>query len=287
MQGHLYDGTRPFVRYSVPKSEPQTPHQNYPPSSFAHPRWDARHVPAKQSSNFVVPPPGVIFPSQDWAPPPSQDTYWPKVVPPADAGLAKPPSSSLLLSPCSPPHASSPLKMLPSPPTAIVHGQPSHSSVLSTGTGPTYGTAMVPPPPRYREVAHTIPPRLAEAGRQAHPEIGMSPPRRSGHDALPSTASPYTPGVPGPGPGYASLRRGPPSSEEMTVVEGRGRYSGPSYGPGDRTDLALPSVPNKYEYYEREEGAGRPRTAWPQVRERRPSVWRRFVRRFSLSVGQT
>lgn len=77
------------------------------------------------------------------------------------------------------------------------------------------------------------------------------------------------------------MPRGTQSSEEMTVVDGR--YGGglPSYGPGDRADLHPPQAPSKYER-ERDAG-GWTRTARPQTRERRPSVWRRFVRRFSPS----
>ncbi|KAF8438155.1 hypothetical protein L210DRAFT_3647150 [Boletus edulis BED1] len=100
-QGHLYDDTRPHVRYSVPAS--------YLQGTSNRPRWDALRVPGKQS-RFIVPPPGVIFPSKDRLPPP-QDTYWPCTASqigslpdrPMNAGLIEPPPSSLLLSPSSPP----------------------------------------------------------------------------------------------------------------------------------------------------------------------------------------
>ncbi|KAF8547033.1 hypothetical protein OG21DRAFT_1490583 [Imleria badia] len=279
MQGHLYDDTRPHVRYSVPES-----HQNYTPAVVARPQRDARYAPGKQSS-FVVPPPGVIFPCKDWSPPP-QNMYWPPAPGqiahssdrPVNAGLVEPPSPSLLLSPSSPPRAPSPLIRRPSPATSIAHGQPPHAmsmTVSGTSAGTyvnTHASPMMPPPPRYHELAHTIPPRLAEAGCQAHHSMAMiQSPRRSGHDAL---SSPYA-----PGPGHASMLRGPQLSEEMTLVDGRYNGGGyPSYGPGDRPELRPP--PGKYEYDPRR----------PQPRERRPSIWRRFVRRFNpshVSVGQT
>lgn len=277
-QGHPYDDTHLHlhVRYSVPQQQPQ----NYPPAAFARPQWDTRYAPGGNRSGFVVPPPGVIFPSTEWASPP-QNIHWPsspsQIAPssdrPVDAGLAEPPSPSLLLSPSSPPRASSPLIRRPSPATSIAHGQPLHAtSVTVSGTSTatnvnTHASPMMPPPPRYHDLAHTIPPRLAEAGCQAHPGMAMSP-RRSGHDVL---SSPYA-----PGPGHVSMLRGSQSvqSEEMTVVDGR--YNGhPSYGPGDRSELHAPL--GKYDYD-------------PRRRERRPSIWRRFVRRFNpshVSVGQT
>ncbi|KAG6377486.1 hypothetical protein JVT61DRAFT_15294 [Boletus reticuloceps] len=261
LQGHLYDDTRPHVRYSVPAS--------YLQGTSSRPRWDAPRVPGKQS-RFIVPPPGVIFPSNDRLPPP-QDT------PPVNAGLIEPPPLSLLLSPSSPPRTPSPLIGLPSPTTTIAHGHLPHAT---TGMGTNVNghvSTMIPHPPRYPEVVHntSIPPRLAEAGCQGHPGMVMSPPRKSGHDVLSPSPS-YTSG--------AVLRA--QSNEEMTIADGR--YGGASYGPGDRPDLH--PLSSKYEREHELYEGGRGRTRWSQSRERRPSIWRRFVRRFSpshVSVGQT
>ncbi|KAN0084267.1 hypothetical protein V8E55_007771 [Tylopilus felleus] len=275
-----YDNARPVVRYSVPQQQPQS----HPPVALARPRWDARYVPGKQN-NFIVPPPGIIFPSKDRLLLP-QDTYWPpgQMASSSDrlleASLAEPPPSSLLLSPSSPPHPSSSLIKLPPPKTTIGHGQPPHAtSVTMSSTGPNvngHASPMMGPPPRYHEVAPSNAPRLAEAGCQAHSGMGQSPPRRSGHDVLTPTY--------GFGPGHATMMRRGPSSEEMTIVDGRTGYGGhASYGPGDRPDQ-LPS--QEYGY---DGGTGRT-TARAQTRERRPSIWRRFVRRFGpsrVSVGQT
>jgi len=289
LQNYLYGDTRPRVGYPVPQQQ----HQNYPPAPYPRPRLEARYAPGKQSS-FIVPPPGVIFPRKDWALP-SQDSYQPRtpvqIVPSlVDAGLVEPPS--LLLSPSSPPRASSPLIRRPSPTTPIAR-QPPHGMTSGSGTVTnvnTHASPMMPPPPRYHDLAHPISPRLADAGCQAHASTVMSPPRRSGHDIYSSSYAPAGPGraqMPMPMP----MPRGAQSSEEMTVVDGR--YGGglPSYGPGERSDLHPPpqGVPRKYEYEREREGAGRTGT-WPLTRERRPSVWRRFVRRFNpshVSVGQT
>ncbi|KAH0826566.1 hypothetical protein J3R83DRAFT_4922 [Lanmaoa asiatica] len=294
LQGYLYDDTRPRIGHPVPQQQ----HQNYSPATLT-PQWDACYVPGKQSS-FVVPPPGVIFPHKDWVLPP-QDTYWPRTTNqmasssdvPVDMGLVGPPSPPpLLLSPSSPPRVPSPLIKRPSPTTTIAHGQPPHMmSVKMSGTGTgtnvnSHASPIMAPPPRYHEVAYAIPQRLVEGGCQAHSSVTMSPPRRSGHDVL----SPYAPGS-----GHASMPRGPRSSEEFTVADGR--YGGgggpgghPSYGPGDRQDVHPPPVPSKHEYEPHEYDGGRTRTGRPHMRERRPSIWRRFVRRFSpsgVSVGQT
>lgn len=274
LQSHLYGDTRPRVGYPVPQ-------QNYPPAPYPRPRRDARYVPGNQN-NFIVPPPGVIFPRQDWVLPP-QDTYRPRTPSQiasssVDTGLVEPPS--LLLSPSSPPRASSPLIRRTSPTTPIAHGHPPHGTSITmsgSGTGSnvnTHASPMMPPPPRYHELARPISPRLADAGCQAHSSTVMSPPRRSGHDVYPTSYAPA-------GRASMPMPRGTQSSEEMTVVDGR--YGGglPSYGPGDRADLHPPQAPSKYER-ERDAG-GWTRTARPQTRERRPSVWRRFVRRFSPS----
>lgn len=300
----LYEDTRPRVDYVVPHAQPPPQLQNYAPVMLTRSRWDTCHVPGKRS-NFalppapIVPPPGVIFPPKDWALPP-QDMYWPcttgHVVSssgmPVDMALMEPPPSSLLLSPSSPPRAPSPLIRRPTPTKTIAHGQAPHATsatVSSTGTGMNVNTytPIMPPPPRYHELAHTISPRLAEAGCQVHPGMVMSP-RRSGHDVLSS----YGP--------EASMPRGSLISEEITVAEGHGGGGGgpgghPSYGPGDRPDLHAPPGPSKYEYehkYGYGYDAGRMRTTRPPMRERRPSIWQRFVRRFGpsprgVSVGHT
>ena len=285
-QGLRYGDTRPRVGYPVP----QLQHQNYPPAAYTRPQWDARYVPGKQSS-FIVPPPGVIFPRKDWPSPP-QETYRPcspgRIVSSVDAGLVEPPT--LLLSPSSPPRASSPLIRRPSP-TTITHGQPPHgTSMTMSGSGAgtnvnMHTSPMMPPPPRYHELARPISPRLAEAGCQAPRSLStvMSPPRRSGHDVF-SSYAPVGPGraasMPMPMPRGAQSR----SSEEMTAVDGRYGGGQPGYGPGDRADLHPPAqmVP-KYEREHEYDAAGRTRTARPQTRERRPSIWRRFVRRFNPS----
>lgn len=299
MEGDLYDDNRPrFVNgYPVP----QQLHQNYPPVALARPRLNARYVPGEQSS-FVIPPPGVIFPPKDWVPAP-QDMYWPTTTHqmasssdmPVGVGLIEtpspPPPPSLLLSPSSPPRSPSPLIKRPSPTTTIAHNQRPHATSVTmsgTGTGANikgHASPIMPPPPQYHEVARVISPRLADAGCQAHSSMAMGPPRRSGHDAL----SPYA-----PGPGHFPIPRGPRSGEEFTPADGRyggGGPSGhPSYGLGDRPDIYPPPVPNKHEEPGDEHDGGRTRTARPRMRERQPSVWKRFVRRFSpshVSVGQT
>ncbi|KAG8216818.1 hypothetical protein J3R82DRAFT_7077 [Butyriboletus roseoflavus] len=298
LEGYLYDETRPrFVNgYPVPQQQ----HQNYPLATLARPRWDTRYVPGEQSS-FVVPPPGVIFPPKDWALPP-QDMYWPTATSrmasssdmPVNMGLMEtpspPPPPPLLLSPSSPPRSSSPLIKRQSPTTTIAHGQPPHATSITmsgAGTGANvngHTSPIMPPPPRYHEVAHVISPRLADAGCQAHSSMAMSPPRRSGHDVL----SPYA-----PGPGHVPLPRGPRPGEKSTAADGRYGSGHPGHGLGDRPDIHPPPVPSKYEYEhepEHEYDGGQTRMARPLMRERRPSIWRRFVRRFNpshVSVGQT
>ncbi|KAG9313473.1 hypothetical protein JVU11DRAFT_5798 [Chiua virens] len=288
LQSPLHDDTRPRVRYSVP--QPPQPFQDYTPVGLVRPRWETGYIPGKPSSFSpppapIVPPPGVIFPTKDWVSPP-QEMYWPPTTSqlgpssdmPVDRGPLEPPPTSLLLSPSTPPpRAMTPLIRRPSPGATIAHGQP----LSNTGTVPNvniHASPIIPPSARYHELGHVISPRLVEAGCQAPPGMAMSPPRRSGYDVLP-----YAPGSGHP--------RRLPSSEEITLVDGRYGSGHTTYGPSDRPDLAHPPppphpplVPGKYDHeHEHEYDAGRTRKARSQVRERRPSIWQRFVRRFSPS----
>lgn len=280
--------------YPLPQSQQQ--HQNYPLVAIARSRRDTCSMSGKRSDFAlphapIVPPPGVIFPRKDWVLPP-QDMYWPPttdhVAPspdmPVDIAPMEPPTTSLLLSPSSPPRVPSPLIRRTSPTRMIGLGQAPHTtSVVApvNGAGPNvniHTSPIMSPTPRYHELVRTIPPRLADAGCQAHSGMTKSP-RRPSHDVL----SMYGP--------EGSIVRGPQTSEEMRAREER--YGGHlDCGQGDRPDLRPPPVPNKYEY-ERGYGydAGRMKTRRPPVRERRPSIWQRFVRRFSqsraVSVGHT
>ena len=281
LQRPLYGGIRPHADY-VPHPQLQQQHRNYPPVAFPRSRWDTRHMPEKRN-NFVlppapiIPPPGVIFPAKDWVLPP-QDIYSPPpadhIAPTSNMPVTESPPPSLLLAPSSPP-APPPLIMRPSPIKPIAHGQTPHAmsaTASNTGTGlnvNSHTSPIMPPPPRYHELGHTISPRLADAGCQAHSNL-MTSPRRPGHDVLSSC-------------GPEAMPRGPPTNEEMRVEEERFNYgSGQTgYGPGDRP----PAVPSKYEYEHEHGYDGGRMTARPSRRERRPSIWQRFVRRFSPSRG--
>lgn len=289
LQGPFYEDARP-ADYVVPHPPTQQQqHQNYPLVTMTRSRRDTCHVPGERS-NFVlppapiVPPPGVIFPPKEWVLAP-QDMHRPCTTGriassgmTVDMALIEPPPSSLLLSPCSPPCGPSPLGR-PSPTRTIGHSQ-------APVTGANVNTCASPiMAPRYHEPVHGISPRLAEAGCQAHPGMTMSP-RRSGHDILLSC-----------GP-EASMPRGSQTNEEMMMVAeercggrpGGGGHS--SYGAGDRPDLHPRPGSSRYEY-EHASGcdARRMRRTRPPTRERRPSMWQRFVRRFSpsrrVSVGHT
>ncbi|KIJ11163.1 hypothetical protein PAXINDRAFT_101742 [Paxillus involutus ATCC 200175] len=259
---------------------PQQHHQDYSPSLQATYQWDARFAPGSPGG-FCIPPAGTILPPSGSAMSsserafPIRERHIPsgtgRVTPDSEVGLFDPSPLPLplpLASPPPPPRSPSPLMPRPSPALVIPQAPPPYSH---SGTGSRHTSPIVPS--LYRE--YPIPPHPAEAGYQT--PAAASPSRRSPRD----TGSSYS--------GKAPLQRGQ-ASEDLAADVRRGRVGAPNggqhyfprEGPRGRVDRSK-TLPDYDLGVGAGVGEGGMRMARPQQRE--PSVWRRFVRRFSPSRG--
>ncbi|KAF9233421.1 hypothetical protein BU15DRAFT_80127 [Melanogaster broomeanus] len=251
-----------------------------PPSAQTPQEWDARFVPGKPGGFFIqppaVPPPGTVRPSPDRVFS-SREIYMPsgtdRMAPESDVMLFDaPPLPMPRASPQPPPPLRPPSSPMPRPAPALVIPQ-ALSSQSHSRTGSKHASPIMPP--SYHEL--TMVPHATEVGYQKQMATPVSPSRRSAHDA----GSSYSiPSQPHRGQAIEDLA---PDMRHSQMRAPSGQYSFPTYPShpsGERVDRSQAQVE-----YDRGGGAGGMRMARSQTRQRRPSVWQRFVRKFSPSRG--
>ncbi|KIJ61593.1 hypothetical protein HYDPIDRAFT_31198 [Hydnomerulius pinastri MD-312] len=287
----LYDDRDGEYRAGYPCSPPPPPPQNRDLGSTAANPWDARFAPGKPGGFFIphapaLPPPGSVMspasPAGISFPPRLTELYIPPVPPlkgrmapdsDMDADLldAPPPLPVPLTSPpVRSPARSSPALGLAMPLAATLPS-PTRSGAGSRHASPIH------PPPLYHELPSPVPPHPAD-GYPAVSPTTLS--RRSAAHEWERDAGlsySYSGSAQGPRGEPPEVRRGAgqapsyypyPSdgSERGRSERSLADYAFPGGGPGNGGG-----------------GGGTMRTPRPAVRQRRPSVWQRLVRRFSPS----